>query len=124
MATTGIVADPKTWTAGRRKRDGKRFYFIPGQKPGVVYMTALDGCTCPAAQNSRDGSCKHQSAVRRVMAPEPVRIHRARFDDLYPPCKTPGCHDIGEGADQLCNRCASNLEWEQRRESMRQARGA
>lgn len=121
---TGIVADPKTWTAGRRKRDGKRFFFVPGQKPGVVYMTAVDGCTCPSAQNSHDGGCKHQAAVRRVMQPEPIRIHRARFEDLYPACRTDGCHDIGEGADQLCNRCASEREWNERRESMRQQRGA
>lgn len=119
---TGIVAPLTTWTAGRRKRDGKRFYFIPGSKPGLVYMTSVDGCTCPAAQNSRTGDCKHQAEVRRVMAPAPIRPVRARFEDLFPECKTDGCRDISETHDGFCDRCASDREFEQRLAARRAAR--
>jgi hypothetical protein len=61
-----LVENAKTWTRGTRKRDGKPFFFVPSDRAvGTVYMTAEDGCTCPAARHSRSGDCKHQQAVRQ-----------------------------------------------------------
>src|SRR3954447_26242047 len=113
--TTAIVAAPArvaavlasacTWTAGRRKSDGKRFFFIQGSTPGAVYMTAVDGCTCPAAQKSKTGDCKHQEAVRQhgviatparrqVATPAP----RPSYESLFPACKG-GCGDVADTKD-------------------------
>ena len=117
---TNMVAPPTTWTPARRKSDGKRFFFVPGSKPGAVYMTAVDGCTCLAAQHSRTGDCKHQAAVRQyTVAAQPVRELRPRFSDLFPACID--CDDLADGADRRCSKCASDRAWEQRRESKRLA---
>src|SRR4051794_13603216 len=106
-----VLASAHTWTAGRRKSDGKRFFFIQGSTPGAVYMTAVDGCTCPAAQKSKTGDCKHQEAVRQhsVIA-TPARQQqpapKTRYAALYPACKS-GCGDVADSKDGLCDRCAS-----------------
>lgn len=67
-AVAAVLATAPTWVSARRKSDGKPFFFVPGSKPGAVYMTAEDGCTCPAARNAADGRCKHQEAVRQHKA--------------------------------------------------------
>lgn len=85
-AVAAVLATAATWTRGRRKRDGKAFYFIPSSGPSsVVYMTAEDGCTCPAARNSYSGDCKHQIAVRRhnEQAREAYTRRRPTLDELY-----------------------------------------
>ena len=116
MAQT-MVAPPTTWTAGRRKSDGKPFYYIPGSDSDAVYMTAVDGCTCPSARHSRTGDCKHQAAVRQyTVAAQPVREVRGRYDSLYPQCGTDGCDDLAE-LRGFCDRCASEREWQQQRSS-------
>lgn len=119
MATTTVAVPARvakvlehvsTWTAGRRKSDNKPFFFIPSCNSDAVYMTAVDACTCPAAQNSRTGDCKHQEAVRQhsvTVAPKP----RPSYADLFPACP---CGDIAEGKDGLCDRCASDQEFEER----------
>lgn len=113
-----VLANASAWTAGRRKRDGKRFYFIPSTTSEAVYMTAVDACTCLAAQNSRTGDCKHQAAVRQhsvVARPAPAR---PSYEALFPACP---CGDIAEGYDGLCNRCGSDREHEQRLAAKREA---
>ena len=119
--TTGIVAPPrpaavsavlarsKEWISARRKSDGKPFFFVPGSA-GAVYMTAIDGCTCPAAQHSLTGDCKHQAAVRQHQQPA-IREVRGRFETLLPACP---CGDIADSRDGFCDRCASDREWSQR----------
>lgn len=80
---TATVTHPSTWISARRKSDGKSFFYVPGtpvrRRDGTivtpVYMTAADGCTCPAAQNSRTGDCKHQQAVR-AQEPRPAPAPR------------------------------------------------
>lgn len=118
-----VLENVNTWTAGRRKADGKRFYFIPSCTSDAVYMTAVDACTCPAAQNSRTGDCKHQEAVRQHSVT--VRVIRPRYASLFPECTTDGCYEIAEGKDGLCDRCASDREHDQRMASKREvvARG-
>lgn len=67
-AVAAVLAKANTWTAARRKSDGKSFFYIAGSN-GSVHMTAQDGCTCPAARNSRTGDCKHQQAVKIAQTP-------------------------------------------------------
>jgi hypothetical protein len=108
------VSRPEFWTHARRKSDGKPFYLIPGSTPGAVYYTAEDGCTCPSAQHSRTGTCKHQLAVsehQRSQRPTPSPKPRVSYEDLFPACP---CGDIAEHKDGLCDRCASAREYSQR----------
>jgi hypothetical protein len=68
-AVAAVLAKRNQWTHATRKSDGKSFYFVPSCTAGTVYQTAVDGCTCPAARNSRTGDCKHQAAVRQATKP-------------------------------------------------------
>ena len=115
---TMVLATVSTWTPGRRKSDGKRFYFIPSATSDAVYMTAVDGCTCPAAQNGRSGDCKHQAAVRQhgITAPP---ASRPSYGSIFPECRTDGCKDVSEHKNGLCDRCSSDLEHVERMESKR-----
>lgn len=116
---TRTVAPQSTWTAARRKSDGKPFFFVPSLNSDDVYMTAADGCTCQAAQRSRTGDCKHQAAVRATRPT--IREIRPAYADLFPECATDGCYEIAEGYDGFCDRCASDREWNQRRAAQREA---
>jgi hypothetical protein len=113
MSVPRTVPRPETWTRARRKSDGKPFFFIPSASGAAVYMAAEDGCTCPAAQHSRTGDCKHQAAVRQHQAPVVAPKPRVSYESLFPQCR--GCHDIADGRDGYCDRCASEREWQARR---------
>jgi hypothetical protein len=99
-----ILATAETWVSARRKSDNKPFFYVPGSTEGAVYMTAADGCTCPAAQNY-SGLCKHSLAVRQhqerqTAATKPARrSYTAIFgdDDDKPFCTA--CnrhHNVGQ----------------------------
>jgi len=88
-AVASVLARSAQWTSARRKSDGKPFYYIPGNTEGAVYMTATDGCTCPAAQRF-SGPCKHSVAIRqRQAAPAPKKS----YSQLYPVCSVTGCDE-------------------------------
>jgi len=101
-AIAAVLAKASTWTHGTRKSDGKPFYYIPGNTPGSVYMTATDGCTCPSAQN-RPGPCKHSLAIREHQAPP-----KKSYAELYPVCKVNGC-DEDAGRSGRCMDHARRL---------------
>src|SRR4051794_27171822 len=122
-AVAAVLAQAHTWTSARRKSDGKPFFFIQGSTPGAVYMTAVDGCTCPAAQKSKTGDCKHQEAVHQhsvIAIPAPQQVAapapRPTYESLFPACKG-GCGDVADTRDGLCDRCASNREWQARQQT-------
>lgn len=100
-----VLATVSTWTAARRKSDGKPFYYIPSCNSDAVYMTATDGCTCPAAQNSRTGDCKHQEAVRQHSITLRNRAAYQSYKRVYGLCRVDGCME-----DQLVNHdfCATH----------------
>ena len=99
-AVAAVLAQRSRWTAARRKSDGKPFFFVPGSTAGAVYMTAVDGCTCPAAQKSRSGECKHQQAVRQATAPAPKP--RKTYAQLTGGCERPGCPEDAIGKTGRC----------------------
>lgn len=88
-----VLATAPTWTAARRKSDGKSFFYVPGSN-GAVYMTAADGCTCPAAQRF-SGPCKHSKAVAQYLAAkaQPAPKPRRTYAELNPMCAEDGCDD-------------------------------
>ena len=87
---------------------------------GARYLVNAVACQCPDYQQAGH-ICKHVRAVvlfeqrqqaATVAAPAPKR---ASYVDLYPECKTDGCRDLADSHDGLCDRCASDREWQQRR---------
>lgn len=123
-AIAAVLAQSATWTSARRKSDGKSFFYIQGSTAGAVYMTAEDGCTCPAARNSRTGICKHQVAVERfrerqaTTAAASAPKARKSYADLMPGC--PDCGDLVERKGERCYHCGSeqvrNLDMARKRE--------
>lgn len=51
-----------------------------------------------------------------------VRPIRLRFEDLFPSCVD--CHDLADGLDNRCSRCAYEKAFSERQELRRQARAA
>lgn len=123
--TVPSVARPETWTRGRRKSDGRAFWFIPGTTPGAVYCADSTACTCPSARHSQDGTCKHTRAVldfeqqadaaqrRAYEAMYPSPKPRVSYETLFPKCRT--CHDVADGRDGYCYACSSDRERQARR---------
>ena len=112
-----VLSRASRWTPARRKSDGKPFFFVPGSQPGAVYMTAADGCTCPAAQHSVGGDCKHQVAVRQHQARQQQPAPASTYERLFPGCRD--CGDLADGLDGRCSTCASDREHQLRQEGAR-----
>jgi hypothetical protein len=83
---------------------------------GTRYLVNDVVCECPDYQHN-GAICKHIRAVvlfeQRQAAPAPKR---ASYADLFPPCKS-GCGDLSETRDGYCDRCASDREWQARRDA-------
>jgi hypothetical protein len=91
---------------------------------GARYLVNAVACECPDYQQSHN-ICKHVRAVvlweaeqaradaeiARVLGPAPLK----RYEALYPACKS-GCGDVSETRDGYCERCASDREWQARRD--------
>jgi hypothetical protein len=97
---------------------GTTFRRAPGSN-GARYLVNAVACQCPDYAE-RGNICKHVRAFilweQRQQRPAPSP--RSKYEALFPACQ--GCGDIAEGKDGLCYRCASEREWQQRRESARQ----
>ena len=128
MATT-IVSPPMrrkadalaellpTLSRGRSKVDGRPFYVVPASNRISAHWTALDGSGCTCLGFQRRGTCTHGIAARTVHerqqspAPQP----RPSYSDLFPACRD--CGDLADGLDNRCSRCASDREWQARRDA-------
>lgn len=112
--TTRTVPRPETWTRARRKLDGKPFYIVPGSQPGATYYTAEDGCTCPSAQHSKTGTCKHTRAVldfERSQRQSPGTEHAATSSPTsWKPCAR-GCGALlpPEQTTRMCDACFTRI---------------
>lgn len=98
---------------------GTVFRQAPGSN-GEQYLVNAVACQC-VDYKDRGNICKHIRAVcmfEAGQAPGGIRTLRPRFADLYPACP---CGDLSDGGpDNLCFNCASDKEFEQRRERQRQ----
>jgi hypothetical protein len=94
---------------------GTTFRRAPGSH-GERYLVNAVACQCPDYQQFGH-ICKHVRAVvlfeqeraATVAAPAPAR---KSYADLFPACP---CGDVAE-AGGLCDRCASDREWQARRD--------
>lgn len=102
---------------------GTTFRRATGSK-GEKYLVNAVACECPDYQQA-GFICKHIRAVvlfeqeqsATVAAPRP----RPSYADLFPACP---CGDVADSRDGLCDRCASEKEWQQRRAAQLAARSA
>lgn len=113
-----LLAEQSAWLRGRSLVTGESFWIVPG-RTGAHYTTS-SGCTCKSFQHR--GACSHVVAVQlheqAVQVPvEPRPKPKASYSDLFPAC---GCGDLADGPDGMCSHCASELEWQQRRNRQRQ----
>ena len=85
---------------------------------GARYLVNAVACACPDYQHN-GVICKHVRAVvlfEQRQQPAP----KSRYELLFPACE---CGDLADGPDGMCSRCASELEWQQRRNRQRAANG-
>ena len=129
--TTSIVSPPMarkaaalvellpTFSRGRSKQTGQPFYVVPASNRMTAHWTAVDGSGCTCLGYQRRGLCTHAVAARtladRQQQPAPAPKRRPTLDDLFAPCRD--CGDLADGLDGRCSKCASDLEWQQRRDA-------
>ena len=92
---------------------------------GACYLVNAVACECPDYQQN-GAICKHIRAyvlfeqeqarfdaeVDRVLGSAP----KSRYEALFPACKD-GCGDLADGLDGRCSKCASDAEWQARRDA-------
>jgi len=96
-----------------------------GERP-VTYLVNSVACQCPDYEQGGH-VCKHVRAVvlweqaqarfdaqvERVLGPAPKA--RPSYADIFPGCRD--CGDLADGRDGYCDRCASDREWQARRDA-------
>jgi hypothetical protein len=95
---------------------GTSFRRAPGSR-GERYLVNAVACQCPDYQQFGH-ICKHVRAVvlweQRQAQPAAAPAVRKGYAAIFPPCKR--CGDLADGRDGYCDRCASDREWEARRD--------
>jgi hypothetical protein len=126
--TTSIVSPPMrrkaealaelvpTFSRGTSKVTGERFIVVPASNRMTAHWTAVDGSGCTCLGYQRRGTCTHAIAAKLVHdRQQPAPASRTRYADLFPACKS-GCGELSETRDRYCDRCASDREWQARRD--------
>ena len=91
---------------------GTTFRRAPSSSRTSRYLVNAIACECPDYQQG-GYICKHVRAVvlfEQRQQPTP----KARYEDLFPPCRR--CGDLADSRDGYCDRCASDREWQARRD--------
>jgi hypothetical protein len=97
---------------------GTTFRRAPGSR-GERYLVNAVACECPDYQQAGN-ICKHVRAVVLFDAgQQPAQKRRPTYADLFPACP---CGDLADGLDGRCSRCASDREFELRRQGAEIAR--
>jgi hypothetical protein len=100
---------------------GTIFRRAPGSK-GARYLVNAVACECPDYQRAEQ-ICKHIRAVilfERRQQPAPTTpTPKSRYELLFPACP---CGDLADSRDGLYDRCASDREFELRRQGAEIAR--
>jgi hypothetical protein len=81
---------------GRSKRDGARFFIIPGSKAGTAWWANALGCNCPGFLAR--GVCAHQEACR-------IARDRAQAEviALAQRCRVADCTAMSTTRSQRCD---------------------
>ncbi len=101
-AIAAVLAKASTWTAARRKSDGREFWIIQGNRPGAVYYADATACTCPDARE-RGRVCKHSLAIQKRQQPS-VQKRRANYRDVFGVCDVTSCDEDRETGERFCGR--------------------
>ncbi len=96
---------------------GVRYVVLASARSSRTYWVRDDaaGCSCPWYIKTGT-TCSHMLAVRRDSAQDAAPKPRASYADLFPKCRT--CDDLADARDGFCDRCASDREWQARREAV------
>ena len=92
---------------------------------GARYLVNAVACECPDYQQAGH-ICKHiraliafearqrreDAALDAILGPAPSA--RSRYEALFPACP---CGDLADSRDGYCDRCASDREWQARRDA-------
>ena len=92
---------------------GTTFRRAPGSN-GARYLVNAVACECPDYQQGGH-ICKHVRAVVLFeQCQQPAPKPKASYSDLFEACRD--CGDLADGLDGRCSKCASDREWEARRD--------
>ena len=81
---------------------------------GARYLVNAVACQCPDYQQS-NRICKHIRAVCLFEADEQSASDAlTKYNELFPACRD--CGDLADGRDGYCSKCASDREWQARRD--------
>jgi SWIM zinc finger len=113
--------------------DGTRYVIVTSGSSGHVYWVRADAAGCSCAWYLRTGrQCSHMLALELealeaeleaqqfeswlsdALGPPQAPV-KASYEDLFPACRD--CGDLSETRDGYCDRCASDREWEARRDA-------
>jgi SWIM zinc finger len=97
-----LAAGASSWRRGRLS-NGRRFYFVPSQRPTdvpVLYMVDRAACSCQDWRRNRPAACKHVLAVRLFEQAAPATATAARHCGMCPATVRP------ESIYDLCDDCA------------------
>jgi hypothetical protein len=87
---------------GRSKRDGARFFIIPGSKAGTAWWANALGCNCPGFLAR--GVCAHQEACRIARDRAQAEVVR-----LAQRCRVDGCGNMRESRTGRCREHFATL---------------
>jgi hypothetical protein len=98
--------------------DGERYVSLTSGQSNRVYLARADAAGCSCIWNQQTGTtCSHMLAICLAALEDELRetmpAPRTTYADLFPPCRA--CGDLTDAADRLCDRCATDREWEARR---------
>jgi hypothetical protein len=96
--------------------DGVRYVALPSANSGKTYAVRADaaGCSCVFYQHT-GRACAHMIAVRQAQPAASAPKARKSYAALFPKCH--GCDDLADTRDGFCDRCASDREWQARRDA-------
>jgi hypothetical protein len=104
-----------TFSRGRSKETGQPFIVVPASNRKSAHWTAVDGTGCTCLGYQRRGTCTHALAAKLVHDRQPpAPAPRKGYAAIFPRCKS--CDDLADTRDGYCDRCASDREWEARRD--------
>lgn len=107
-----LVEQLATFSTGRSKRTGQRFYVVPASNRMTAHWTALDGSGCTCIGYQRRGTCTHAIAARTIHerqaqpAPAPAPKPRRTYADIFGVCDAASCDEDRAPDERYCSHHA------------------